>query len=196
MNTHSATTEQIWELLSGKLKSFLRQRVSDDQVADDLLQETFVRIHQKLGEIDDVERITPWVFQIARNLAIDHYRAKSRTATQMADDLAANDEEPNLNELVAGWLPRMVSHLPDTYREAVQLYELEGISQQEIANRLQLSLSGAKSRVQRGRDVLKAMLFDCCSFEMDRRGNLIGCEPNSRGRDCGGCDCEQSEARE
>ena len=184
MNDNSTSTEQLWELFSVKLRSFLLQRVSDDQVADDLLQETFVRIHRKLGELDDVQRINSWVFQIARNLVIDHYRSKSRAALELADELEANNDGANLNELVAGWLPQMISQLPDTYREAVELYELQGVSQQEIADKLGLSLSGAKSRVQRGREKLKETLLDCCSFERDRRGNVIGFSRNASGCDC------------
>ena len=70
----------------------------------------------------------------------------------------------------------MIAQLPDPYREAVELYELKGMPQQDIADKLGLSLSGAKSRVQRGREKLKSLLFSCCSFEQDRRGNIIGYE--------------------
>ena len=188
MNSESMSTERIWELLSAKLRSFLRQRLSDEQVAEDLLQETFVRIHKRLGDIDDMQRLTPWVFQIARNLVVDHYRSKSRAAAVMADDLEANThDEANLNELVSGWLPQMIAQLPEAYREAVELYELKGTPQQEIADQLGISLSGAKSRVQRGRAKLKSFLFHCCSFERDRRGNVIGYVQNSPG-DCDACD--------
>ena len=183
------STERIWKLLSAKLRSYLRQRVSDEQVAEDLLQETFVRIHRKLAECDEVQRITSWVYSIARNLAADHFRNKSREAASIAEELQAQDgERGDLNELVAGWLPQMIQELPDTYRRAVELYELKGISQQEIANQLGISLSGAKSRVQRGRAQLKKVLLDCCSFEQDQRGNVIGFTRNDQEKSCGGCD--------
>ena len=84
------------------------------------------------------------------------------------------NEEDNLNQLILGWLPQMIAQLPETYRTAVELYEIKGIPQQKIADQLGISLSGAKSRIQRGREKLKSMLFDCCSFERDRRGNVIG----------------------
>lgn len=187
VNDGSLSTEQIWKLLSEKLSGFLLQRVSDPQVAEDLLQETFLRIHQKLGDIDDIQRITAWVFQIARNLVIDHYRSLARLSAAKADELQVHaDEEENLNELVSGWLTEMVAELPDGYRQAVELYELEGVSQQQIADRLGISLSGAKSRVQRGREQLKTLLFACCSFEQDRRGNIINYANNSTqdGKDC------------
>ena len=190
MNEESISIERIWKLLSAKLRSFFLKRVSDKQVAEDLLQETFLRIHKKLDSLDEEQSITAWVFQIARHLVVDHYRSKARINSSVADDLEARiDEDGNLNELVMGWLPAMMTQLPDSYRQAVELYELEGISQQQIADRLGISLSGAKSRVQRGREKLKSILFDCCSFERDRRGNVIGYVQNRPG-DCNQCDDE------
>ena len=176
MSEKSISTEEIWELLSVKLRNFLLKRVSDERVADDLLQETFIRIHKKLHHLDNAQRITPWVFQIARNLVIDHYRSMSREPTYGEDllDVSVDVEGSNLNELVSGWISQMVSKLPESYRYAVELYELKGISQRTIADHLGISLSGAKSRIQRGRAKLKSMLLECCTFQKDRRGNVIG----------------------
>ncbi|QEG23005.1 RNA polymerase sigma factor SigZ [Mariniblastus fucicola] len=173
------TSEEIWLLLGEQLKSFFVVRVRDHQTAEDLLQETFVRIHAKLDTVADVQRIRPWIFQIARNLLADHYRAKSKEAARLAELVeAAPDHEQQLEDVVIGWLPRMLELLPDKYREAVELYKLQGMSQQEIADRLNISLSGVKSRVQRGRSKLKDVLYDCCSFEHDRRGDLISISRN------------------
>ena len=194
MNEKLISTEEIWDLISTRVRSFILKRVSDEQIADDLLQETFMRIHKKLGDLDDKQRITPWVFQIARNLVVDYYRSKSREAADVADELeaSADEEEQNLNELVSGWLSKMISKLPESYRDAVELYELKGIPQQKIADQLGISLSGAKSRVQRGREKLKSMLFECCSFQKDRCGNVIGYVQNNPGNCNTGCDesCE------
>ncbi|MCG8649416.1 MAG: RNA polymerase sigma factor SigZ [Pirellulales bacterium] len=190
MKNQTVTTEQIWEFFGAKMKSFLIKRVSDPQVAEDLLQETFIRVHKKLGDLDDVQRMGSWVFQIVRNLVIDHYRANTRIAEETAERLEAEaQEDANLNDLVAGWLPQMIAQLPENYREAVELYELQGVPQQEIAERLGISLSGAKSRVQRGREKLKSILLDCCSFEQDRLGNLIGFSRNNPDEKCD-VDCE------
>ena len=185
------STEKIWELLSAKLRIFLLQRVSDPHVADDLLQETFIRIHKKLHEIEDEQRLTAWVFQIARNLVIDHYRSKSRDSDAAIPDDVENttDKEDNLNELVMDWFPTLIAQLPDTYREAVELYELKEIPQQQIAEHLNISLSGAKSRVQRGRAKLKSLLFECCSFARDSHGNVLE-YTKKNSEDCGVCDEE------
>lgn len=185
------STGAIWELLSDQLRGFLRQRVSDEQLAEDLLQETFLRIHKRIGQLDNQQRITSWVYQIARNLVIDHYRSKARTPREpLPEELEPeNAENENLNEMVSGWLPVMIELLPDGYREALKLYELEGLSQQQIADRLQISLSGAKSRIQRGRAKLREILFACCSFDRDSRGNVIDFKLNDQ-VDRSACDVE------
>lgn len=177
------TTEDIWFDLNDRLRGFFRQRVPSDDVAEDLLQEAFVRIHKSLTSLDDVERLTSWVFQIARNLVVDYYRSNQTpaSAVDVEDLLDASsdptvDDDDNLNGLVSGWLPATIADLPDPYREAVELYELKRLPQQEIAERLGISLSGAKSRIQRGRALLKDTLSKCCVFEQDRRGNVIGYE--------------------
>lgn len=189
---HPPSTERIWELLSDRLRGLLVRRVSDPQLAEDLLQETFLRIHQKIGGLDDAGQVSAWVFRIANNLVIDHYRSRKEGDGAAADQAAAPpDENQNLNRFVAGWLPEFIAALPEPYREATGLYELERVPQQEIADRLGLSLSGAKSRIQRGRAKLRSMLQACCSFEQDRRGNIIDCKQNApSGCDaCGeGCD--------
>ncbi|MEW4564401.1 RNA polymerase sigma factor SigZ [Bremerella sp. JC770] len=173
------TTEDIWQQMGKQLKLFFVARVRDHQTAEDLLQEVFLRIHAKLETVSDQQRIEPWIFQIARNLLADHYRFRSRETVPLVEHPEASlENEEQLKNVVIGWLPQMLIHLPPKYRTALELYELQGKSQQEIADQLNISLSGAKSRVQRGRTKLKEVLFDCCSFEHDRCGNLIGYSRN------------------
>ena len=93
-------------------------------------------------------------------------------------------DAPPPNAEVAGWLSGLVGALPDTYREAVALSELEGLPHREVAGRLGLSPSGAKSRVARGRVLLKEALLRCCALEIDRRGNVLGYEPRQAGSCC------------
>ena len=113
-----------------------------------MLQNVFLKIHQNLEDLDRIERLESWVFQITRNAVIDHFR-KSRGEQQDADsEIAIGDaQEENFNSEVAGCLKSLVRCLPVEQREAVSLYEFEGLSQQEIAARHSISLSGAKSRV-------------------------------------------------
>jgi RNA polymerase sigma-70 factor (ECF subfamily) len=188
MSGEGMATEKIWEQLSAELRRFLRSRIGDEQVADDLLQETFLRIHQRLGTLEDETRLASWVFQIARNLLTDYYRGKGRAAGALTSDVAAEEAaEENANEQVMQCMAAMIEQLPQGYREALKLYEIEGVRQQEIAGRMGISLSGAKSRVQRGREKLKGLLVDCCRFERDRRGNVIDFGRRGSDASCDAC---------
>jgi RNA polymerase sigma-70 factor (ECF subfamily) len=185
------TTDSVWTHLSSDLRQFIRRRVSDDHAADDLLQETFMRVHRGLAALQETDRLAAWVYQIARNVIRDHHRKSSSPAVDLAAaDPADVADDPSVRPACrcAGWLTEMVRALPDRYREAVQLSEIEGRSQQEVAEGLGLSLSGAKSRIQRGRAMLKQMLQQCCHFEFDGRGNMLDYDPKPDRtvcRDCG-----------
>ncbi|MDA7977285.1 MAG: sigma-70 family RNA polymerase sigma factor [Pirellulales bacterium] len=149
-----------------------------------------LRIHQHLGELRDEDRLAAWVFRIARNVITDHYRANGKTVTHLASDeeLGATTEGisgPNFNARIASWLPAAIEQLPEAQREAVQLFELQGIPQQEIARRLGLTLTAVKSRVRRGRAALAKVINECCKFELDRRGNIL--DYQQRQQNC--CEC-------
>lgn len=182
------TTDAIWLHLSSDLRRFIRRRVPDDHVADDLLQETFMRVHRNIATLQEAERLAAWVYQIARNVVRDHHRGASASPVALSDaeDVSA-DDQPQPGCRSVSWLDEMIQSLPDGYRQAVQFAEIEEQSQQEIADRLGLSLSGAKSRIQRGRAMLKDVLQQCCSFELDVRGRVMGCDPKPNQQVCRDC---------
>lgn len=177
----NATVEQIWHEFAEKLGQFIRARVSDPATAEDILQDVFVKIQKRLGQLQDPAKLQSWIYLIARNAVIDHYRQRKDTV-EMSETLAGEPElaSAELDGLKAAFR-RMIYSLPEPYREAVVLTELEGLTQKELASRLGISLSGAKSRVQRARQQLKEMLLACCRFEFDRRGGVVDCEPRSSG---------------
>ena len=188
--TERLSTDAIWTHLSSDLRRFIRRRVADDHAAADLLQETFMRVHCNIGTLQEADRVAAWVYRIARNVIHDHHRQAARTTLALADDPVdeADDRLGCLRSRAAGWLEEMVRQLPDGYREAVWLSEIEGLAQQEVADRLGLSLSGAKSRIQRGRVMLRGILEQCCHFELDRRGNVVDYEPRPDRTVCRDCD--------
>jgi RNA polymerase sigma-70 factor, ECF subfamily len=172
-------------------RRFIRRRVADDHAADDLLQETFVRVHRNLPALQEADRLAAWVYRIARTVSHDHYRKAATTTVALADTDPADEADDRLGCLrsrAGEWLGEMVRQLPERYREAVQLSEIEGLPQQEVADRLGLSLSGAKSRIQRGRAMLKGVLEECCHFELDRRCNVVDYEPKPDRTVCRDCD--------
>jgi RNA polymerase sigma-70 factor (ECF subfamily) len=176
----NATVEHIWHEFADKLRQFIRGRIADPQTADDILQDVFVKIHGRLERLKDPAKLQGWIYLIARNAIIDHYRTRKDTV-EVPESLPAEPDRQDgeIEELKASFR-RMIYSLPDPYREAVVLTEFDGLTQQQLADRLGISLSGAKSRVQRGRAQLKQMLDQCCTFEFDRRGKVIDCTPRAK----------------
>jgi RNA polymerase sigma-70 factor (ECF subfamily) len=189
----NASTGLLWNEFSDRLLRFIAGRVGDPATAEDLRQDVFLRLHRRLGKPEPVEDIEAWLYRSARNAIIDHYRTRKPTV-EVPETLEAEADEaaPDLVELRAAFR-RMILSLPEPYRDAVILADLEGLKQQEVADRLGLTLPGAKSRVQRGRDQLRALLHACCSFEFDRRGHVIECSPNSA-QACAECAPEASDS--
>jgi RNA polymerase sigma-70 factor (ECF subfamily) len=168
------STVEIWEAFGLKVRKFITNRVADPLDAEDILQDVFVKIHMHLDELQDDRRLVPWLYSVARNAVIDYYRQR-RPGVELYEDLLdeSNFQEEDPTAQLAEGLETMMACLPENYRRPLVLAELKGLKQKEVAERLGLSLSGAKSRVQRGRILLRQVLEDCCHFEFDRRGNLM-----------------------
>jgi RNA polymerase sigma-70 factor, ECF subfamily len=182
------TTDAIWAAFSGRLRGFIAKRVREDVDIDDILQDVFAKIHEGLGKLKDEDKLEAWLFQVTRRAIVDHYR--KRRAVELPEDVAEKSAPQDISAEVASWLDPMMALLPEEDREALRLTELQGLSQNKVAERLNLSLSAAKSRVQRARARLKEAVLDCCHIEMDRRGKPID-YTRKRG-DCGACDCPPS----
>ena len=174
------SVESVWNSFNKPLERFIRKRVSDERMAADLLQDVYLKIHTRIDTLHDGDRLQSWVYQIARNTVYDYYRSRKSNVELLETVPAAETEEPadDVAARLAQSLRSMLTCLPEEYQEALRLSELEGITQQELATRTGLSLSGAKSRVQRGRKMLREMLLECCHFEFDRRGKVIDYHPH------------------
>jgi RNA polymerase sigma-70 factor (ECF subfamily) len=149
-----------------------------------------VQIHRNLESLHDADRLAAWVYQIARNVIHDHHRRSAKENVPLPNEpVVKEDDRPSNRKCQAGeWLNEMIRQLPNSYGEAVRWSELDGLSQQEVAAHLGLSLSGAKSRIQRGRAMLKEILHNCCRFEFDQRCNLMNCDPKPNRTACRNCD--------
>ena len=183
-------TEQIWRELNDRLRQFVRSRIASTADVDDVLQRVFLRIHMRLEDLRNVDRLESWVFQIARNAVADHFRHKREVQSDI-DSLVDESQDTmaeSANAELAGCLGAMIERLPEDQRRALTMYELQRMSQKDIATRESISLSGVKSRIQRGRKSLEAMLKACCEFQLDGRGNVMEYEntdPNCHDEPCG-----------
>ncbi|MBX3270742.1 MAG: sigma-70 family RNA polymerase sigma factor [Sandaracinaceae bacterium] len=182
-----------WAELRATLEPFVARRVPAEDV-DDVVQDVFLRLSRGLPSLRDEERFGPWVYRVARSAVADHLRARARAPFSSLEDEepAATPDEPALTEgerLLAPLVGVFVAALPSPYREALTLTELEGMSQRDAADRVGITVSGMKSRVQRGRERLRASFEACCAIERDARGRVVEISPRPGGRVPDGCSC-------
>ncbi|WP_167631672.1 RNA polymerase sigma factor SigZ [Mariprofundus ferrooxydans] len=179
-----ATAIELWQAHKDRLYNYIVRRVPDRHVADDILQEVFLKAHISLTGVNTPGSVSAWLFRVAANAIADYYRAR-KPAEQLPDDLPALEQERDYIAELADCLQPLIDDLPEIYRNALVLSEIEGMTQQELATRLGLSLSGAKSRVQRGREQLRLRLLQCCEIEVGKNG-LVGYETREHGCHCNG----------
>lgn len=164
--------------LRAGLRRFVARRAPAEHV-DDIVQEIFLRMSEHAAELRDEERVLGWAYRIAQNVVVDHHRRRRAQRARLEPTAdppelpAERDEDENVNETVAGWLRPMLGLLPAEYAEALERVDLEGMSQKDYAARAGLSVSGAKSRVQRARKMLEGAVRACCDLEQDARGNVL-----------------------
>ena len=183
--------KQLWQKYSNQLQNFLLSKVNNRSDVEDLLQEILIKTHQKLNTVKEPEKVSAWLFQIARNTLTDYYR-KSRTdisRQKIAGGTMLMDEEPQQYEQVRQELTKCIhpflDQLPPKYRDAIEAVDLQGVSQKVLATKLRLSHSAVKSRVQRARHMLRELFHECCDYQLDVRGNLVDFE--SKSGSCSSC---------
>lgn len=184
-----AKETQIWQMYRAELLRFALKRVRDKAIAEDIVHDVFIKAYTRRKDLKDPGKLRPWLYQIARNALVDYYRSQ-RSLEQLPEDLIGEEGagDNHAEQELARCLLPLLDELPAGYRHALALAEFEGLTQQEIASREKLSLSGAKSRVQRARKMLHKILLRCCRVEMDRRGGVVDYEPPK------GCDCSGNSA--
>ena len=180
-----------WQVLAAKLRPFVARRVRAADV-DDVLQEILLRVQQGVPSLRDDARLGPFVYRVARNAVIDHLRrgARSRETLTAELDLAASDvaeQEGEAAQEMASYAAMFVAFLPSPYREALTLTELSGMTQTEAAEMLGISVSGMKSRVQRGRRLLREALLECCAVALDGRNRVVSYAVRADGKLPSGC---------
>lgn len=173
------TSAIIWEQFNEPLHQFICKKVNHDDHCNDILQDLYLKIYLNITKIEKAQNVRAYIFQMAHNAITDHYRKLSKAPKQENDDLitALEDrkEEKSDYELADCCLRPMIEALPDIYKEALIFTELEGYTQQQLADKLGISLPAAKSRVQRAREKLKQEILQCCNITFDKYGNILSC---------------------
>lgn len=184
MPTESAEiVSDIWNESRNRLKGFIAKRIKTEADVEDVLQNVFFKLHQNAAKIEDPQKIYPWVFQTTRNAIIDFYREQKPAADdseKLLSELPFEPSDKGVEEEVLQWLEPLAGKLPEKYREALLLADFQGFTQKQLSEKLEISLSGAKSRVQRAREKLKEALLDCCFLEFNRAGHIIEYRPRDK----------------
>jgi RNA polymerase sigma-70 factor, ECF subfamily len=178
-----------WTDVAARLRPFVAHRVPPGDI-DDVVQDVLVRMHRGLPDLRDNDRFSAWMFQVARNAIADTGRKHARAPISDPDlddrpaELPADDDREAATAL-AGCVSLFVAQLPSPYREAITLVELEGRTAKQAAEMVGISVSGMKSRVQRGRAQLRDLFEQCCEIAVDARGKPTEFTP--RARSCKSC---------
>ncbi|MFY9241836.1 MAG: sigma-70 family RNA polymerase sigma factor [Polaribacter sp.] len=166
------TTKQVWTSYSEDLKRFIISKVKNETVADDILQNTFIKIHTKLHTLKDITKLKSWCFTVARNAILDYWKAQNQTFEIANFEAETSIEENTHTE--QDCLKGILKSLPKKYRDPLFLSDIKGLPQQEVAIQLHQSLSATKSQIQRARKLIAQGFMDCCGFVMNTEGILVG----------------------
>ncbi len=166
--------KSVWNEFRTELLYYIRTKVNDEYDAEDILQEVFLKIQKNVDRLADLSFLKAWLYRVTNNTIIDYYR-KNDVLVPLDDfmEQPVERETENMNDEISTCLKALLSGLPDQDREPLELYILYNSKHREIAEKLGLSVSGSKSRVQRAKNKLRKLLSSCCELEFDRRGNIV-----------------------
>jgi len=177
---------EIWATFNSELRIYVIRKVNDAQMANDIIQDVFEKVIKNLEKLQNVENIQEYLYKMTRNTIVDSYRSRKLIFEQVEhntldssvdfidDGIMDEKNAESLNTVISNsCIIPFINQLPEKYREALIASEINHLNQKELAAQLNISYSGAKSRVQRGKEKLKSMLQECCNFEHDGYGNLI-----------------------
>ena len=178
-------SDKDWTRFEQKLRSYVARRVEAGYV-DDLAGEILLRLVRRESDWQSAKSPVAWMYRVATNVVTDHYRrhaaehrfVENRDLSDLSDATEDEDDITPQKELALCLVP-LIEKLPPPYRQALQLVDIKELQQAQAAAQLGLSLSGMKSRVQRGRIKLKELLLACCAIELNRQGSIVDYDDNS-----------------
>lgn len=167
------------------LFNFIRKKVGSGDVAEDIYQEMLLKILNKQDQLSSRQNLKSWLFTIAKNQIIDHYRKQKQFTDVDTLELEFEDQsEANGYGDLEGCLGSFIAQLPEDYRQVITLSELQGKSQKELSETLGVNYVTIRSKVQRGRERIRKLIFDACAVEQDKNGRLVDCTPKNQQSSC------------
>lgn len=178
-----ACVAKAWDAHERELRGFLRHRLSDEQAAEDMLQDVFLRAMRQGQGFCSLENPRAWLFQVARNALVDRVRA-ARPEVPL-DDIAElqspEAEAPPAVDALTGCMARVLAELSPDDAEILRACDLQGRRQREFAEGKGISLPAAKARLLRARQRLRERMSLACRVSFDDDGSVAGHVPRAGG---------------
>ncbi|HMS26183.1 MAG TPA: sigma-70 family RNA polymerase sigma factor [Burkholderiaceae bacterium] len=168
-----------WTQHAPELRSWLRRRLDQPHEVDDMLQDLFIKALRQGDQFCNIKNARAWLFEVARNALADRYKCKHEFLELPEDMAAADEEDLHAVDLLTVCLPRVMSELSQNDREVINMCDLQGLSQAEFAQRMNLSLPAAKSRIQRARERMRAHMTSACQVRFDSLGHVDSFVPRT-----------------
>ncbi len=175
----------VWNDMNDRLTNFVNEKVKDPDLTKDIVQDVFLKAFTKFDTLKNKEKLVSWIYQITRNEIISHFRKLKFNQVLSSDDIEVEEfSDETLTSELTDCINPFINSLPEKYKQAIILADIENVSQKQIAERLNISYSGAKSRVQRGRELLKSTYEECCTISADVYGDVIDYKRKDSNKTC------------
>ena len=161
----------LWLKYKSGLTYYIFKKVKNEEIANDLSHEVLMKIYNSCCSSVNIKNVKSWMFQIAHNTTIDYLKKQNKFTNNVPENYVNDDYDvyQEANEIVKP----LMQLLPEKYAIPLQLSDIEELKQKEVAQKLNLSLTATKSRIQRARNLLKKKIIECSNLEKDEKGNLI-----------------------
>ena len=163
-------TQTIWNNFNDELYFFILKKVKNKDITNDIFQNTFLKIHKNLFTLEKEEKARAWIFQIARNEIVNYFNEESI----YVEKLDINKENSLQEYQHICCFDKFINDLPEIYRQVIELSYIKGQKQKDSAKELGISLENVKARIKRAKAILKKKFNECCKYEFDKNGKLIG----------------------
>jgi RNA polymerase sigma-70 factor (ECF subfamily) len=173
----------IYKQFHRELLSYLKSKIRSNEDAEDILQNVFIKISSNIDKLTEEVRLKNWIFTITKNAVIDYYRVnankKKIAVLQPLDENVFETDDPDNTKGLDQCVGSMINLLPEEYRDIITDSEIRGIKQKDLADKYGMAHSSMRSKVQRGRERLKQLFYNCCHIETDKHGNVLEAQGRS-----------------
>lgn len=181
----------LWHEFNEKLLNYIKSKVTNIHDAEDILQIVFFKVFKSIEQLENKDAVKPWIYRITKNTIIDFYKKKKDISVSPESLFLIEDDQniaDNMNDDISKCVGEMIFDIPDKYQSVYDMYEKKEMNHQEIADKLDISVSASKARLKRAKGMFKKKLLECCDFEVDKYGNIIDYHPKGNcGKSDGKC---------